>query len=195
MSAQAKALYKCNKGISRSKGFQIVSERSRWARPDHDAGADHLGKLSLFCVYKLPVMSNYVDVTDGIRDAAAQIDGYDEETFFREQPGFAASFAHIADQERETAARNMGDLERFFKLFSSHVVDTDGEVCPFVGIETDNSHGASDWSACFCCGIFFVIFELSVLMLFSPAGKCSAYNPVECVRLLPRLLLTRTLGV
>jgi len=106
-SIDAKALYKCNKGISRSKGFQLISQRDMWGRLQHEAGADHLGKLSLFSVYKLPVTTSYIDATDGLRDATAEITGYDEVAFFRERPGLAAAFAHVEDHERETAARNI----------------------------------------------------------------------------------------
>ena len=90
VSIDAKAKYKCNAGERGSKSYQIVSERSLWGRPDHDAGGDNLGKLGLFSIWLLPVVASFLDVSAGLRQAAALIPDYNEDECFGERAGVAA---------------------------------------------------------------------------------------------------------
>ena len=57
----------------------------------------------------------------------------------------------------------------------------DKELAPFCGIELDNALGPSCEAFCFCLGILFFVRRFSLLIAFSPAGKCSALVPVEKV--------------
>jgi hypothetical protein len=94
----------------------------------------------------------------------------------------AVSWAHIEDEQKETAPRNMNDVDRLLTKYTEYCLDPNGAIAPFFLFELDNAHGPADRSFNFCLGLLFFTRELGVAAGVSPAGKCSATCPVEKVQ-------------
>ena len=144
LSIDAKSLYKCNCSQGETKDFQIVSERSRWGKPDHSCGNDMLGKLGLFSTWLLGTLPTAIE---SLREAgAAIVDAhgvatYDEDVCFGERTTLAYSFAHVEDEERESAPRNMHDVDRLITTKPEYFLDPEGSISPFFLFHLDNAHG------------------------------------------------------
>jgi len=179
LSIDAKSLYKCNCSQGEGRQFQLTSERALWGKPDHDAGNDSLGKLGLFSIWLMGKSPSFFITTEGLPEAAAEIPGYDKAECFGERVPFAAAFGHVEDEQKETAPRNMHDVDRFLTKFTEYCLDPTGAVAPFILFELDNAHGPADLAFCFCLGLLFFLRELGVAAGVSPAGKCSATCSVE----------------
>ena len=126
LSIDAKALYSLITGDGDGKQFQVMTERSSFGKPDHSAGLDHIGKLCMYSMYLVAVVTGAIGMDEELTAAARAIPGYDERRHSAARTGLAASHVHVHSENPETPARNMADVDELITDYTEYFQTPEG---------------------------------------------------------------------